>query len=386
MRFTKILKYFFISVFSIGFIFSLSSCSSTSDDELYEKNYYTETSESELIKQRSLRLIFNVADKTISGTGWIWSKSGDYYYVATNLHVANSISFINNTFINGNNDKINDYSNIKNFSSAISYATSLNSITPEFSVDNPVIIYTTLMDNDYDLSLNGDSRQYYINENSYYGVTDICILRYYFPTNENNFSDEIKKTESSYNNFIKNWINNFDEDKIQILDDQLNLSNYSFYSGGFPKQNNSIEWKPVSNFTFNKKVTDSFSPLYSTLNKPNNDLSGSSTLITFIDHNYRQNSEITDNYYSEQWYTNYLNVSYTGYFYGHSDEGASGSMLVAKKNEQLYIVGIYWGISNFEMNNKDIKSLGSFDIFVNEKYNIVKGVNNLIEQDINSLK
>ncbi|MDE6894320.1 MAG: DUF31 family protein [Malacoplasma sp.] len=388
MKLVKLLKKFFVGIFLTGFIFPLTSCSQVDEKELYEKNYYVETQETNLIKQRSLELIFNFSNTTISGTGWVWSQSGDYYYIATNLHVAKFITYPKNIFIN---DKgvVEDCTHIETFTSKINYSINSNSIANEISVANPTIVYSTLMDNQYNQIMNGDSPQYYIDNNSYYGISDICILRYYFPTNENDFSDEIKNNISTYKNFIRDWINNFDQNQIQIYDgNAINLSDYVFYSGGFPKKikENRIEWEPLSDFTFNKKVTDYSTPLYDKLNKPNNEFSASSTLITFIDHNFKQNNQISDNNYTEHaWYTNYLNISYTGYFYAHSDEGASGSMLVTKINNQLYIVGIYWGVSKFEIGN-DFRDLGSFDIFVTQKYNIVKEVNNFIAKDISLIE
>ncbi|MDE5952653.1 MAG: hypothetical protein K2G48_00845, partial [Malacoplasma sp.] len=184
MKLVKLLKKFFVGIFLTGFIFPLTSCSQVDEKELYEKNYYVETQETNLIKQRSLELIFNFSNTTISGTGWVWSQSGDYYYIATNLHVAKFITYPKNIFIN---DKgvVEDCAHIETFTSKINYSTNSNSIANEISVANPTIVYSTLMDNQYNQIMNGDSPQYYIDNNSYYGVSDICILRYYFPTNEN---------------------------------------------------------------------------------------------------------------------------------------------------------------------------------------------------------
>ncbi|MDE5774862.1 MAG: hypothetical protein K2H51_00840, partial [Malacoplasma sp.] len=279
MKLVKLFKRIFVVTFLTGFIFPLTSCSQVNEKELYEKNYYVETQETELIKQRSLELIFNVSNTTISGTGWVWSKKGDYYYIATNLHVAKYITYPKNIFIN-DIGKVEDYSRIETFTSKINYSISSNSIANEISVANPIIVYSTLMDNQYNQIMNGDLPQYYINNNSYYGISDICILRYYFPTNENAFSDEIKSNLSTYKNFIRDWISNFDQNQIQIYDgDVIDLSNYAFYSGGFPKKvkENKIEWEPLSDFALNKKVTDYSTPLYDKLSQPNNEFSNSST-------------------------------------------------------------------------------------------------------------
>ncbi|MDE5545377.1 MAG: DUF31 family protein [Malacoplasma sp.] len=384
MKLIKLFKKIFFSIFLVGFIFPITSCSQINYEKLYEKNYYIETKETELIKKRSLDLIFNVSTSVIKGTGWVWKKSGDYYYIATNLHVAKYLSYIGNIFINDKGETEN-FSNIKNFTSKIGYATSnSNNIEAEISVSNPTIVYTTLMDDEFNKNINGDTPQYFIGENPYYGISDICILRYYFPTNEENFSSETKENQSSYKNFIRDWISIFDENEIQIYDGNvINLSDYAFYSGGFPRvEQNKTKWEPISDFTLNNQITNYATPLYNKLKTPNNEYGTSSSLITYVDKNYKQNKDITDNNYTLQsWYTNYLNISYTGYFYAHSDEGASGSMLVTKMDDKLYIVGIYWGISEFKVGD-NLKELGSFDIFVTEKYNIVKEANDIILKDI----
>lgn len=380
----------------------LASCSS-SDAELYSKNYNVEDSSvTPQIWGKSLSLKFEynsyiesggVNNKTtISGTGWIWSVSGNSYYVATNMHVAGSSTYANNKFYQYDD---NEYKKIivASYTSCIGFYNGSNVVESSYvSVPNPTVVYTTINDSNFNSVINpSDSKSYSSSaggyENlKYWGIADICILKY-----EINLDDYKTEHVDFYN-----WLSSYQNDQIIIYgsDKQdtssLNLSKYLYYSAGFPKssiplEGYSIVEKPVSGFKLNNKVTK----IYGEGWKIN---SSTSTPITFIDSTFANktkaisddtNQDTINDYSSDPTKTNFLNESYTGYFYGHSDEGSSGSMLVTNINGQLQIVGIYWGISTFEINGVT-RELGSYDIFVTSKYNLAYNIQQAINSDISS--
>ncbi|RXY96377.1 hypothetical protein D8X55_03935 [Malacoplasma penetrans] len=411
ISFNKFLKKIFPLFSVVLYTGPLFSCAAAED--LYSKQYNTENSQyTPQIMNKTLTLKFeysssentSVYSNVVWGTGWIWSVKGNSYYVATNMHVAASVNFKNTKFYQYSNSSyhLRDYSNVSQIKSSIGFYNGHNSENNSYvNVSTPTVVYTTINDTKYNAAFNSTNTKSYSSSSggqslNYWGVTDITILKY-----------EINmESYSSSNQDFYNWLKAYSSNPTSVYGSSnenanpLDLTRYTYYSGGFPKVSdpsitNSIMWEPVSDFKLNNEVTNAFGETW------NKDTSNSIP-ITFIDEtfaNKNNNSSstttttdnslngtlptVTKDYSSDKTSTNFLNVSYTGYFYGHSDEGSSGSMLATVIDGKLQVVGIYWGVSVFRIGNNEVE-LGSYDIFVTSKFNIAYNIQQAINNDTNS--
>ncbi len=418
-------------ILPISLVFPLVACSSNKlkdnpslyDMEDVEKSQYNyrgkitdDISTDELLKFTvSIGFEFlNNVQKEIrvqNGTAWIFKQGkNEDFYLATNLHVANILSFDDDQQLE--NDLFN-----KIQSSSITFVPSkIYSKSPNkknyFSgnelrkiyVEKPSIVYTTTTDKDYN-SLFSDkvygtiktfdsSTSKYKEESSelLQGVTDIAILKYYLPYKETSKPKEYYKNISSKNendshiNDFIGWLHDAKNLNIKILDKnfddyikELKISKYDieFYMGGFPKDSknsNELSWRGFSSFKLNPLITSNYEnsfDIYKKWTKGTNP-----EPIKYWD-------KKTSNQKQFNTY-NYVSAGKEGFFYSFSDKGASGSPIIAKLNNKLYVVGIYWGVANFSINGVERK-LGSADFFSsnshNKKFNLITNINQKISKN-----
>ncbi|MCF0217915.1 MAG: hypothetical protein HUJ42_02615 [Malacoplasma sp.] len=423
-------------LFSAALAIPLSSCSITSNSSasidsitLANKNYQYESQYSDQILQRTLSLKFKLTENqtpgdnqiettTVTGTGWIWSASNNYYYVATNMHVAGSVTFAGNKFAyypeGSKTPTIKDYTNYQ-LSSQLGYSSNGTSIN-YVDVLNPTVVYSSINDTNFNSIVNPNNSYYQYSNYQFKGISDIVILRYdlnpadYDSTTSNSTSldavTENTNASASLNPLpsdFQTWLSNYNNNPTNVYNGSISLSGSTFYSGGFPviKDQNgaqSNQWVPLSGFGCDINVTSQFDKSWNSKDRPDNE---SDQPISFIDSNYANqvlsNTSNNDNnlesannaedstkpnndYSSNPGSTNFLNKAYNIYCYGNSSAGASGSLLSTVINNTFYVVGIYWGVTTFKVNNSDI-NLGSYDLFVNPSYNLVNSINQAISSD-----
>lgn len=401
--------------------FGLSSCSSVkieNIDALYDKNYMISSNESSEISKITVSINFeyytyannldSINLNKHSGTAWIYHNgTNDYYYLATNLHVANILSFANKTMQSYDSEKDQftsiNYGEIVSSSIMFVSPRILNDIEDQkkenYYVENnllstvytniPKIIYTTVNDSEYNQVFN--SKYYSKNGNSYSGVTDIAILQYYLPKNKDYYVNNLLQrntltgqstsfNETDYSDF-EQWISQTKEIVVfkEVLSDNTAYNN-KFYMGGFPSKTlstqnpNSISWQSFSDFNANSLITKQFQYPWNIYNE-NENLNTHPTPIAFFGDKSNINDENT---------YNFLSVGKEIFFYAKSYPGASGSPIVTKINNKLQIVGIYWGTVKFQINGTN-RELGVANLFANnnagKKFNITTNIDKKIQQE-----
>lgn len=431
MKLLKVFKYLFSFVSIAATIGLTTSCSHAvkQSDSLYNKDYNVNSQESYEISKITLSLSFYVErylttstsnnEKEIikqSGTGWVFKANSSNFYIATNVHVANILTFENKTvkMLDESTalDNTSRYGKILGSSVKVVKPSVINSTNnsyfetnqlSEVFVSTPSIIYTTINDAEYNAAFPEK-----VNGRTSYGVakytpiTDIAILKYSFLKNTeyyvNNYNTYIKNKEESISGSSDNsdnntnktmmsssanlsdiseflqWLNNYSSSTISIMNNFDSYSDYdkytfNYYMGGFPNyRKNSLEqdisWLSFSNFNMNKTITDTFQ--YSWDKYQSDSASDLSVPIS---------------YYVDAGNQQFISAGKEGYFFANSYSGSSGSAIVAKINNKLYIVGIYWGTITFNVNGI-IRTLGVCDFLdssKNKKFNIVDSINKKID-------
>ena len=420
-KFLKRIKPLFF-VFPLVGAISLSSCSSSTDNDKYYvgqgvmDSQYNHSSEiTDTLKKMTVSLGFeyhkNNSDvikkdiQKVSGTGWIYKIDGNDYYFATNLHVASSYSF-----------KATVSNNDKQSSSLFNYmiSTSIKFIPPnaqknevhDFYDKNqlltvytsfPKIVYTTTTDDEYNNlfgkvygQIKGEAQP-----DLYQAITDIAILKYTLPENENEYKNNANKRDEILNrkpttntvgiditgisDFIE-WLKISKEEQsvIPVLSqnfDDYNKKKYSFkyYMGGFPSENARIGWRGYSDFNLNYEITSRYENSFE-LYKDSNQSVYSET-IQFLNNSSNLDDPTT---------YNFVSAGKEGYFYAHSAEGASGSPIVTIINNKPYIVGIYWGLVTFNVRGVE-RHLGAADFLSSKSANKIFNLKNNIDKKINAL-
>lgn len=420
----------------LGFVFPLTACSSTTlkdDPNLYhnstnlnESQYNYESDITKRIRNMTVSVGFEYVEKNETatkpsyssyirnnGTAWIYnvkdvtnpnetSKTYDFYF-ATNLHVVKVLSF--NNQIDPDTNKTNEI-----FAYSITFA-KLNS-TPNTKndylsqnqlgtvyVSEPSIAYTTVNDDSYNSLF---KNKLYGQENGnfipgFQAMSDIAILKYTITEDEKYFKDNVDKTNTfitenfcnpegfkkNYNSIDVNdflmWLKSYQVNLIPVLqtnfgDFENKKYSFSYYMGGFPAQKDfgieEITWRGFSNFKLNPVITSQNENAYQIYTK---EKSGNPSPIYFKSKNYDINQPYT---------YKFVSAGKEGYFYAHSNNGASGSPVVVIIDSKPYIVGIYWGVTVFEINGTQ-RYLGVCDFLSdnnshktnNTTFNIVENIN-----------
>ncbi|MDE5767483.1 MAG: DUF31 family protein [Malacoplasma sp.] len=331
-----------------------------------------------------------------SGTGWIYQadQALNTFYIATNLHVANIVSFNNNTVTSYegkgySSDKyvleeayvgldFNVTSEKNDFSNDIYY----------FKTSIPEIVYTTTTDTTYNNLFNNSQQKYWGlgqngNAQNFPGATDIAILKYVINPDisttvfsNRNQADVINK--SSYIENFKNWISNYFNNPTKVYKNYVDeirnelLSGY-LYMGGFPSKpdvfenpnsTQNISWLSFSNF----KIID------------NSNFSGFISSTSFYENTEEYKSNVPIAFYSssnKNDYTkyNYLSIGYLSLIEADSFSGASGSPIVIKHNGEFEIAGIYWGSISFQekttdKNTGETYTYGAMNWFATNSYEL----------------
>lgn len=308
-------------------------------------DYNTSSSANYWISQRTISLLFSYVLKTNSGqienastagTGWIYqaNQNSNTFYIATNLHVANILSFKGNsvTSYSENSDRYTTSTyESNNFSSyvgiALGLSESVNSYSNNiayFPVDTPEVVYTTTSDSNFNNLFNtstsltsststssSDSSSTTYQKNYYgvgsngktqfYGAADIAVLKYTINTSSYSTSSNIitnhssslsNSSKSSYIDTFSTWIKNYFNNPTKIYTDYVdNLSNLDttkLYMAGYPSYDSTtgstgsslsdITWIGFSDFTVSTSIKENNKTIatFDALNYDGNTYSNSS--------------------------------------------------------------------------------------------------------------
>ncbi|MDE5545388.1 MAG: DUF31 family protein [Malacoplasma sp.] len=369
-----------------------------------KSKFTTSTDASYWISERtlSLRFVFKSSNNTDSdsssvqsGTGWIYEadKSTNTFYIATNLHVANIISFNNNSVTSYENDSYST-NTYKIEQAYVGLDFNVNQSKNDFSNDLyyfqtsiPEIVYTTTSDNNFNNQFNNSDQKYWgIGKNNspqnFPGASDIAILKYVInPTSSTTvFSNRTQTTESIFNKNeyiqkFQNWISNYFNNPTKIYKDYVdNIKNElldgSLYMGGFPNKpgafgegassTENISWLSFSNF---KIIND-------------NNFEGFISSASFYEKKEESKQNIPIPFYSSTNKSdyakyNYLSIGYLSLIEADSFSGASGSPIVIKYNGEYEIAGIYWGSISFKNNDsEEVLTYGAMNWFATNSYKL----------------
>ncbi|MCF0217755.1 MAG: hypothetical protein HUJ42_01780 [Malacoplasma sp.] len=299
----------------VGITVFSNQTNSVSYNKTTKLNYNTTSDASYWISQRTFSLLFNFKSSTtpqndasiVAGTGWIYSadKNTNTFYVATNLHVANILSFVNNDVTSYDEDN-NQYESV-HYDSITSYlglalgltkdSNAYNNQITYIKVNNPSVVYTTTNDASFNNTFNSTdngttyTQQYYGKSDSYsasfsnnspsststspfsgtslsyptfsdttpfYGASDIAILKYTIDPNNLSFfeltnNNSLIVNSQHYLNKFSEWITNyFNNPTVVYKEDVENLqlnANSRFYMGGYPSYDISTNNANPSNGT-----------------------------------------------------------------------------------------------------------------------------------------
>lgn len=380
--------------------------------------YNTSSATTNWISERTLSLRFSFTvngDKSYYeyGTGWVYyaDQNTNTFYIATNLHVAGIVS-LNNKDVYKSNETTAHYSNLQSwvgFAQNITGSEINSANIPYYSVSNPEIVYTTVLDSAFTNTFNSTSNQYYATLNGvnegFDGISDIAILKYtlnpeYYTTqvdfaNYKNYGISTPNTVTAITNF-KNWITTYFANPTKVYKENMeklsfnNLKNLSM--AGYPSynirtgtkdENGAISWLPFSNFS----VVQTYSPITQNGLLVNSSTSTEgkefSSPIQYLPSTIQTSTSVKDNYYTSIGLLSELSAD--------SYEGASGSPIVAnlgtESNPDYYVVGIYWGAITYQYANGSTKAFGTMTWFAtnntytpshNYSYNLTTGIDSKI--------
>lgn len=404
-------------IFLLSFVccssFGLSSCSNNILN-IFEidsfKPYKTltsyiedkDSSVVEWISQRTLSLRFGIQSeedpnvyKLKFGTGWILNKVNNdinnfEYYIATNIHVANTLNELNSTTIryeqtsNHEIKQIENY-NFRNFSINFTRPNSSPFLTENNELIiledktyiglsgnyTPKIVYTATANNLLEgcTDVNGTNSfiNPYTNKIIENPAMDFAIIKVDFSSilEKTNFQGySVKEFLNTYNNNPTKFANYSDFDYDE-----------SYYIAGFVQENeylkinnrptwialNNIKLNALNNFQgaayndgLDKSITDN--NYYLNAIKPENG----------IDYVTEQNNNFT------YWYKNVASqILLEGANIGG---GSSGSLICNSKKE---IVGIYWGLYSYYSENGMEYNYGAIDLFLSNNYTYKTHINEI---------
>ena len=413
---TKSLKKIFFGLLFAVVPFTLSSCSAPATVlntiDVWKKyntlgSYIDDSPSSALkwISQRTFSLRFLLTPKDSEdkkmkyefGTAWIYAKddtSNFTYYLATNIHVANSLSLLTSETESyqesdwATSKKVQKYDfeglalnfiSEKNVSSTLrkndgsmdyiyeypdgqdNYITLLNA---DKSPQRPEIVYTATGKN---LVKNVTGSKSFFDPKTKKEIknpaVDFALIKVDFESVIN------EKNRSGIS--VKEFLQTYDANPTFFSSSKTVSYDNSFYLGGFPEDNQN--WKPNRNVAWlglnNIKLTeennfvslsyDNKTSKYAVFDNPK----GIMPLISSISYvNIEQNNE------KYLWYRNAANQLIIGG--GSLGGGSSGSMLISYKNNQYYVVGIYWGAYEFTTRQGINYSYGAVDLLRTNTYYI----------------
>lgn len=352
----------------------------------------------EWISKRTLSLRFSLLDEKMQkhvlkfGTGWILNKVNDLendykYYVATNIHVANSLNKLNETterYEEVSEGKIEKIGSQKLLGFAFNFSKpNANTLLKD---DNGNLII--LEDNTY-INLQLNNRENQKNVKISYTATNNNIIDNTIGTNPiNAFVDPYT------NNIVQNPAIDFAILEIDFKDvlEKKNLQGYtvrnffdeyqkyptkfastkdfdfsdSYYIGGYVQNNEIIKkqtrptWIGLNNISFN--YTNLYQGVvyydkFSEQKFENDNVKKQIKPMNGIDFVTNENNEFT------YWYKNVASqILIEG---GNVGGGSSGSLVCNSKNE---VVGIYWGTYSFVSKEGFDYSYGAIDLFNAEEY------------------
>lgn len=351
-----------------------------------------------------------------SGTGWVYDidKENNNFYIATNLHVANILSFENKTITSvestntGVAEEKTKYGSIVSSYlrfvplSLSSKSTTYydNSVLENVYVDKPTIVYTTTTDETYNSVFNDKvyglaSYSYFVQEptvKQYQAITDIAILKYHLPVESDYYlkhSSNIVQTAIMTTNSVKDFIKwiywNRNEKTVTVytgyidsIVDSSDNKNRKFYMGGFPAHDQSggenISWLGFSEFTINWAINSYFQYPWTQYASSSN-VNSLSTPIAFYNSSSNENDSTSHNF---------ISAGRQGLFTADSYHGASGSPILSYVDGKLQIVGIYWGSITASVNGTSVTS-GVGDFFNSKgggkSFNLTDSISKAIQND-----
>lgn len=349
------------------------------------------------ISQRTISLRFSIKNLSSNsmkfkfGTGWILNKvnqdTNDFsYYIATNIHVANTLNPLNETTVRyeeKSNGKIG-YSDLFEYSNF-----AINFIKPtsspflrdennnlEILEDNtyinfnssvkPEIVYTATGNNFLEGSEQPNNPNGFVNPTTNQLITnpalDLAILKIDFSSilNKNNFQNySVKSFLDTYNqNPTVFYEGPFDYDETYYIASFVQDNTYI-------KENNRPTWIALNNIKFNALnnfqgavYEDDLDPL---LTENQHDLMGIRP-INGIDYVQKE----SDGSYI-YWYKN---VASQLLMEGANIGGGSSGSLICNSKKQ--VIGIYWGLYNFVSDIGIETSYGAVDLFLSNGYKYYK--------------
>lgn len=386
----KIFNIVFYSVCSLVIVGSVSYLIYYFVDENKDNSW---DGASEYISKRTLALQFAFQDSTgsgakyVGGTGWIINKESDSntYYIATNLHVASALTYENKEIYSYESNSWTSYGSI--VQSLVGYvnsdigkgSSSSSDNTKMITVAKPTVVYKPSDDSNWNYpKLYGLSPKDFNDGKTEYSTTaDFAILKYNFSSNDllnqhiNSDNNSILNSQTQVNDFA-NWLKSgYDSNPTKFLNKSIqevdNWQNLKYSMGGFPGNTGTNYGITSSNLNYLHQSWESYSNFTLENNRINNygtagDLYRDASNGTYTDpivwaKDNAQNS--SGNKYS----SGYINVAYKGILSSHSRNGSSGSMLITYLDNEAYVVGIYWGITQFGSSSGENLDLGTADFF-----------------------
>ena len=416
MKIRKKIKKIFFGLFFAVIPFTVSSCSASTtvmnSISVWEKyntlgSYVSETPSDGLkwISQRELSLRIRItpdkegeSDKYEFGTAWIYAKDNSNpftYYLATNIHVISNLNELNSTTQRyqesdwGESKKIENYSfeNLSfNFISGdqissltkkpdgeinylFEYPTPKDYVDPyiqlvsENTFQKPEIVYTATGSDLLKYATNGEFINPYSKQIIENPAIDFAIIKV-------DFSSVLNKT-NQYNTTVEEFLKTYDSNPTTFSSSPTIDYNSSFYLGGFPeeyqlwKPNLNVSWLGLNEIQLNSDnnfISLSYGSQiskYANFSNPKGPMPALSS-ISYV------KQESADDLFL--WYRNVANQLIIGG--GSLGGGSSGSMLVSKKNNKFYVLGIYWGSYEFTTRNGIQYAYGGVDLLKTDSYHI----------------
>lgn len=368
-----------LSGVGIGVYYLISQTNSVSDSDTMYSTSLSETGK--YISQRTLSLQFltqiNGSSGSVavsSGTGWIINKekNSDFYYIATNLHVAAMLTYENHNVWSYEDESATSYGNIQQ--SLVGYNSYYNENNNTYhlsmiTVPKPTIVYITANDTSWnnlgypkvsgETSKPGSSAEYSLE-------SDFAILKYDFSNLLSSSISNNPNRQTDEDNF-KSWLSAYNNNPTKFLNkpiqDVSNWQNLRYSMGGFPASESSSSsltayeninysnnvWREFTNFSISLYSDNSgMGSAYNVKNsgKSNNDP------IVYVG-SEKQSTGLT----TEKIYDNgYINGAYGAQLTASSAPGSSGSMVITYINQEPYVVGIYWGSTTWTATDSNKKT------------------------------
>ena len=329
--------------------------------------------------------------KIVAGTGWIFNKqqNSDTYYIATNMHVATSLSYSGHNTVENNTPE--DYSNYTLKEMRVGYI-DINNVDPTnaenrklyysstsadlnmVSVPIPQLVYLADAANP---QINNASKTlqaagYKANNSSFSPIIDLAILKFDFSSVASNAG-------------FKNWLQYYNASPTAFYDTPFNFSSESinqdfysrkFYMGGFPGSGA----QDTNNQNYAGAVWSAFSNFSTIVNSSD---AVTQQNYTSVASGADKESDMEKNaipYFKNNTQYNLVNIGLFGLFEADSASGASGSMIVINTGTDaapvFKVAAIYWGASSFTFGNgynDENITVGSSNLLNISNYSVSSG-------------